>query len=83
MSTPNYRQLTESEVAVLLEDAGPWDQHPTITNAAEQVVKEMFPKLAGRRLLYFDSEGRLTELLVKDGKFAGFAHPEPANKGGA
>lgn len=26
----------------------------------------------GRRLLYYDSQGQLDELLVRDGKFAGF-----------
>jgi hypothetical protein len=36
------------------------------------VVEDLASMLNGRRLFYYDSEGELTELLVKDGKFAGF-----------
>lgn len=47
----------------------------TVTNDAEAVVDELvqegrLPK--GWRLCYFDSEGELDEILVKNGKFAGF-----------
>jgi len=49
--------------------------HPTVTNDAEGVVEELVA--SGRlrpfqRLLYYDTEGRLDELLVLDGRFAGF-----------
>lgn len=57
---------------IVLRDVGPWDKHLTITNDAESVVEDVAPMLRGRRLFYYDSEGDLTELLVKDGKFAGF-----------
>ena len=62
--------------AVILRDIGPWDRHLTITNDAENVVETLFKSgkmKPGQRLLYFDSENELTELLIKDGKFAGFA----------
>jgi hypothetical protein len=36
-------------------------------------VEELAPILNGRRLEYIDSDGRRDQLLVKDGKFAGFA----------
>lgn len=47
----------------------------SLTNAAESVVPELvldgrLPD--GRRLLYYDTEGRLDEMLVRDGRFAGF-----------
>ena len=66
----------DSERLVLL-DVGPWDQYPTITNDAEGVVErvvrgESGKGLGNRRLFYVDSEGLIDELLVRDGKFAGF-----------
>lgn len=57
---------------LIIGDDGPWDEHPTVTNDAEWVVAQLAPKLAGRMLLYFDSDGELTKLDVKDGRFAGF-----------
>lgn len=59
--------------ALILNDVGPHDMFPTITNDAEAVVDEVAPMLAGRRLFYVDTEGRVDELLVVEGKFAGFA----------
>jgi hypothetical protein len=57
---------------MLLRDLGPWNRFMTITNDAEGVVKRVLPMLGTRRLFYYDSEGELTELIVKDGRFAGF-----------
>ena len=70
---------------LIIRDVGPWDRFMTVTNNAEAVVEElradgMLPD--GRRLLYFDSEGKLDEILIRDGKFAGFA-PGPDERGGA
>lgn len=65
---------------LVIRDVGPWEICPTVTNAAEEVVVELVRTghlTEGRRLLYYDSENVLDELLVKDGKFAGFA-PGPA-----
>jgi hypothetical protein len=58
---------------VIIRDLGPWDIFLTITNDAEQVVQKLASYLGGRRLFYIDSEGEMDELLVEDGKFAGFA----------
>ena len=71
--SPRYNIIRESPTEVLIMDIGPWTQFPTVTNRAEQVVEELFPRLRGRRLYYVDSEGIVGELLIKDGKFAGFA----------
>ena len=62
--------------ALVIKDVGPWDQHPSVTNDAENVVQALAAQgylPEGRRLFYYDSDGRLDELLVKDGKFVGFA----------
>ena len=72
----SYRILSDGAgEPLLIRDVGPWDQHPTVTNDAEAVVAKLaaaglLPE--GRRLLYFDSEGRLDEILVARGRFAGF-----------
>ena len=65
---------------LVIRDVGPWDQHLTVTNDAESVVEELLCShhlRPGQRLFYYDTEGQLDELVVKDGKFAGFA-PGPA-----
>lgn len=51
-------------------------ENMSVTNDAEDVVRSLFNVRIlkpGQRLLYYDSVGKLDELLVKDGKFAGFA----------
>jgi len=61
---------------LVIKDVGPWDQHPTVTNDAEAVVEALTSQgylPEGRRLFYYDSEGTLDEILIKDGRFVGFA----------
>ena len=70
----NYEILQDTPEFVLIKDIGPWDNFKTVTNAAEEVVKEMLPLLGQRRLEYIDSEGERAVLLIKRGRFAGFAH---------
>lgn len=60
---------------LIIEDIGPHDRYPTITNDVENVVAELayanqLPD--GRRLLYYDSEGNLDEIVVEHGKFVDF-----------
>jgi len=73
MREPMFELIEQTEYCVLIRDCGPWDCHPTITNAAERVVEIVAPMLRGRRLEYIDSDGQRDRLLVKDGRFAGFA----------
>lgn len=72
MRDARYRIVDDTDAARIIRDLGPWDKHGTVTNDAERVVAELAPILRGRRLYYFDSEGDLDELVVKDGRFAGF-----------
>ena len=68
---------------LVIRDLGPWDQHPSVTNDAEGVVAELHLRgllPADRRLLYYDSEGQLDEILLDAaGCFAGFA-PGPGRR---
>ena len=79
MRTPNYEIVEETEELIVIRDLGPWDCFPTITNGAEEVVESLALLLKGRRLEYYDSEGNRDQLLVKDGKFAGFAPAREAS----
>lgn len=72
MNNANFVVIEETSTRLIIADVGPWDKHPTVTNDAENVVQALLPKLRTRRLLYYDSDGELGELLVKDDKFAGF-----------
>ena len=69
----NYSVVKSDAEKIILRDIGPWDQYLTITNDAENVIEDLSPVLHGRRVLYYDSEGELTELRHKDGVFTGFA----------
>ena len=78
MREANFEIVEMTTQAITLRDLGPWDKYPTITNAAEEVVEELSQRgiiKEGQRLLYYDSENELTELLHKDGKFEGFRAP--------
>lgn len=72
MKNANYTIVSDTPEQMIIRDEGPHDRHATITNDAENVVKDLAPKLGKRRLLYVDSEGEMDELVVKDGKFVGF-----------
>lgn len=60
---------------LVIRDLGPWDRHPSVTNAAEEVVVRLVESgelHGGQRLFYYDSEGDLDEIVVRAGQFAGF-----------
>lgn len=63
---------------MVLRDVG-HDHGKSITNDADNVVARVADRLNGRRLFYFDSMGRLDELVVRDGKFARFMPGAPAD----
>jgi len=86
MNRRAYYTIVENDLnrraPLVIRDVGPWDQHPTVTNDAEAVVMALASQgylPNGRRLFYYDSEGALDEILVKDGQFVGFA-PGPDRK---
>lgn len=80
MSRANYTFVKDHprNEPLIIRDVGPWDEHPTVTNDAEAVVSELLAKgmlPRGRQLLYYDSEGELTEIVVRNGRFGGFRAP--------
>lgn len=75
MRSANYRIVERRDDRIVIEDIGPCDKFMTLTNAAEDVVHELFfadEIRIGQRLFYYDSEGSLGEILIKDKSFAGF-----------
>lgn len=61
---------------LVIRDRGPWNVYLTITNDAENVVRRLIKSghlTPGRRLLYYDSYENLDEILIRNGRFAGFA----------
>lgn len=60
---------------LVIRDLGPWSRFATVTNAAEEVVAELIGNgylRRDQRLLYYDSEGELDEIIHQDGKFVRF-----------
>lgn len=80
MNGANYEIVERDAEKVVLRDLGPWSQHPTITNDAEQVVEETHQVTGNRRLLYYDSDGELTELVHDGPRFVRFAFVNPEVK---
>ena len=73
MKTPRFEIVEDTADCLLIRDIGPWDRYASITNGAEEVVAALAPMLRGRRLEYYDSLGNRDQLLVREGRFAGFA----------
>lgn len=72
----NYTIVAVGLDRVVIRDVGPWDKYLSVTNDAENVVRELAGNALlrpGRRLFYYDSDGQLDEILFKDGQFIGFA----------
>lgn len=67
----DYRIAKETDSYIYIEDLDLGNR--SVTNDAELVVMDLFPRLKGRRLLYKDSMGEVDEILIKNGQFAGFA----------
>jgi len=76
VSSANYVIIARHPDRLIIRDMGPWDQFKTVTNAAEIVVEELFANgdlARGQRLLYYDSESDLAEIVLDErGRFAGF-----------
>ena len=60
---------------LVIRDVGGNSGYMSVTNDAETVVEELVSGghlTPGRRLLYYDTDNALSELVVEDGKFKGF-----------
>jgi len=75
-----YEVVGADERCVVIRDVGHIHRCLTITNDAEGIVRAVShaEALGDRRLFYFDSDGRLDELLHVGSVFVGFA---PGHRG--
>lgn len=75
MKHANYEIVSSAVDRLVIRDLGPWDQFPTVTNAADTTVSELveggYLKPA-QRLFYYDSDGHFDEIVLNEGRFAGF-----------
>lgn len=71
---PIYSITNMDESKIVLHDMCN-GQQLSVTNGAEYVIENLdhLGLLANRRVFYYDTEGQLDELLVRNGRFAGFA----------
>lgn len=75
MSKPCYEISKRTKEFLVLRDIGPWDKHMTITNAADEVVSDLIDQGLlndGQKLLYYDTENNLDEIIIENKKFKGF-----------
>jgi hypothetical protein len=72
-----FEIVRQTEQYILIRDT---NGLVSVTNQADQVVEHFRSGIAGRRLFYYDSEGRLDELSIRDGRFDGFDSINPLNK---
>lgn len=67
-----WELVSSNNERIVIRDVG-HRRAKSVTNDVANVVADLLPALRGRRLFYVDSMDQLDEILVKDGRFAGFA----------
>lgn len=81
MKLPNFKIEMSRQDGLIIRDLGPWDQYPTITNSAKELVTHLANHNAlppGRQLLYYDSDGNVDEICHDgNGNFTGFRFITP------
>lgn len=75
MTDASFLIVESGPDVLLIRDVGPWEHRKTITNDAESVVERLRDDVAGRRLEYLDSRGERHQIVIRDGRFDGFAPP--------
>jgi hypothetical protein len=70
----NYEIIEDTPIRMVIRDLGPWDQHKTITENAENVVRDLWlnHKLYDRRLFYYDKQGDFGEIKHNAAQHTGF-----------
>lgn len=75
-------RVTDDFIQII--DVGPWHTYQTVTNAAEEVCRQIANQydMTNRRLYYIGSDNLRCELVMRNGEFAGFGpctddEPEP------
>lgn len=71
---PEYSIKSRNDKAILIKDLAEYHRCMSITNGAEEVVRNLSENgvLGDRRLFYIDTMGDTDELLHENGVFKGF-----------
>lgn len=75
MRKANYAILSNDNTHITLEDIGPWNIYLTITNDIDNIVSDLYKKSLltnEKEFSYIDSDGFVTYIKHKDGKFISF-----------
>lgn len=75
MKTPNFTIVSKDAAQITLQDIGPWDVYPTITQNPEAVIEWLFymgELPSGREVYYWDTEGRRDQITHDGRSFTGF-----------
>jgi hypothetical protein len=64
---PDYARIHKGTVFIVDNDDG-----MSITNDAENVVKDVLAKYPNHRIIYRDTDGNWDELMYSQGEFSGF-----------
>lgn len=81
MKVANYKIRLLDPTKVVLGDEGPHDKYPTITNSIEDIIKQLVDTNVvngRRRVFYWDSDQKFTEVILKGTEFAGFQEADAA-----
>lgn len=82
-SRSNWKVLTNCDAEVVIKDLN--TSSMSVTNDAENVVFDLYDRGAlwhGKRLLYFDSNGDLDEIVHEHGRFVDFRILSEAERSG-
>lgn len=78
------KTLESTPEVLMIEDDGPFDKYPTITNSAREVVDALIKSgelVPGRKLRYYDSHGDMDEIVWSmERGFIDFADMRHVNK---
>ena len=73
----NYRILKVNYTDIVISDISNSTGAKSITNSAEEVVKELCQLFDhNKKIMYYDSDGNLGELVHENGVFKNFGSPE-------
>lgn len=73
-------EIVQDQPLLIIRDVGPWNMYPTVTNDIENVVKQLvkrkfLPTKGYKSFAYYDSDDKMTGVIVHDGEFAQFCFP--------
>lgn len=76
LNRSDYMLWRETVGYVIIKDSNKGDM--SVTHDADNIVAELSVFLKGRKLYYYDTDNNLDEIVIRNGKFAGFKTGGPA-----